>query len=421
MEGFHSAEGIKTFIKIIFICIFIFCAVIGNGSVIHVIRKFPKLQTTPNYFVFNLAVADLLFALTGMVMILITSVAGDWILGDVMCDVGGFLNSVFCSTSIWTLVLISSHRYFAVTKPVRAKFLYTRKRTSRLIFGIWVFAFAISSPPLFGWSRFAPGSNFCTVDGRDDMAYSIFLLLTDYVFPFLFLTGIYLRIFFVLKKHENAMKHHRNTSHHTDLKVESEIGETDVDIEIEAANTVEVVNGIFKNLENDDKMKQAENNGIDIEKQDENNTNNFETEIIRPVVTSPSKISLFRASTKRLRRNQITNKTATKKSIKRTSTRKKFFKEVKVTKMLLIVVCGFFLCWTPFLVAGVLYAFMTIPSDMKLLTIGIMFACLNSIINPIIYAVMNQSFRASFKMIARSFAEYFCCQRTKVVSVKPEK
>ena len=399
MESIDSAEGIQTIIKIILICIFILCAVIGNGSVIYVILKFPKLKTTPNYFVFNLAVADLLFALTGMVMILITSVAGNWILGDFMCKVGGFLNSVFCSTSIWTLVLISSHRYFAVAKPIRARFLYTKKRTKCFIISIWALSFAISSPPLVGWSRFAPGSNFCTVDGRDDMAYSILLLLADYFFPLLFLTVLYVRIFFVLRKHENAMKSHRNILPHPDLKAESEIGESDVNVEVDPTNNGEVVDGIFKNKENDE-IKQNENK------------NKFESEIIEPV-PNISKISLVRMSMKKM--NQINKKTM--KRTKSASTRRKFFKEKRVTKMLLIVVCGFFLCWTPFLFACVMYAFSTIPSDWKLLTIGIMFACLNSIINPIIYAVMNQSFRTSFKTIGRSFIEFVSCKRKKIVSV----
>ena len=193
-------------IKSVVICVFILCAVIGNGSVLYAIRRYPKLNTVPNLFVFNLAVADLLFSLTGMPMILVTTVSGRWILGDSMCDFGGLLNSVFCTTSIWTLVMISLHRYFAVAKPMLVKSMYTKRRTYAIIFGIWVFSFSVSMPPLFGWSRFAPGSNFCTVDGRKDMAYSIFLLLADYFFPFLFLTVLYLKIFFILRKHEKTMK-----------------------------------------------------------------------------------------------------------------------------------------------------------------------------------------------------------------------
>ena len=394
MKDLDTDEGIRVVIKVVFICIFIVAAIVGNGSVLYVIRKFPKLQTAPNYFVFNLAAADLLFALTGMVMILITSVSGDWILGDTMCDVGGLLNSIFCSTSIWTLVFISLHRYFAVTKPMRAKTMYTKKRTKVMIIGIWMFAFIISSPPLFGWSRFAKGTNFCTVDGRDDMAYSIFLLLTDYFFPFLFLTGIYLRIFFVLKKHETAMARHQNTSH-SELEAESEIGITDVKVDIETVDTKRYVERVFNNLSEE-------------KEQDENK---FETIITEPV--NISKIALVTPRLSSKKKNELTvhsSSTSPKKPVKRTksvSRRKKFFKEVKVTKMLLIVVCGFFLCWTPFLVAAVLYAFIVVPPQFKLLTIGIMFACLNSIINPIIYAVMNQNFRSSFKTIAKSLLNFF--------------
>ena len=104
------------------------------------------------------------------------------------------------------------------------KRVYTKRRTFMMIAGIWLFAFSISAPPLFGWSQFVAGTNFCTVDGRKNMSYSIFLLMTDYFFPFLFLSGLYLRIFFLLKKHENTMKRHKSVKPNPDLaEVESEI------------------------------------------------------------------------------------------------------------------------------------------------------------------------------------------------------
>lgn len=410
MEDTDADHGIKLIIKISFNCIFILASIIGNGSVLYVICKFPKLKTSPNFFVFNLAVADLLFSLTGMVMLLVTSVTGGWVLGDTMCNVGGLLNSVFCSTSIWTLVFISLHRFFAVVKPARAKTLYTKRRTKIMIAGIWAFAFGISSPPLFGWSRFAPGSNFCTVDGRDDMAYSILLLLTDYFFPFLFLTGLYFRIFMVLKKHESAMKIHRIRPQTSLEEVESEIGVTEIEVKIDNEK-----DGFRKNIEDIYK---------DVSPDEEKREKTFEmacpVNYSKEVLVTPRIPSKHSRNTMSSGSSKFSAIAALRKSVSRTKSSRtreqRLFREVKVTKMLLIVVCGFFSCWTPFLIASVLYAFNApLPSDLKLLTIGIMFACLNSIINPIIYAIMNQNFRAAFKETARSLVKRVCSKRKKNV------
>ena len=97
-------------IKSLLLIIFITSAVIGNICVLIAIKRSKKLKTLSNIFVFNLAIADLSFAITGMPMILVTTIAGEWILGGFVCDVGGLLNTLFTTASIWTMVMISINR-----------------------------------------------------------------------------------------------------------------------------------------------------------------------------------------------------------------------------------------------------------------------------------------------------------------------
>nr|AWO67322.1 GPCR16 [Clytia hemisphaerica] len=432
----NTIGNIEIILKSIVISIFILSGIIGNSSVIHAIRTYPKLRTVPNYFVFNLAVADLLFSLTGMVMILITTVSKGWVLGVKMCNFGGLLNSVFCTTSIWTLVMISLHRYFAVSKPMLVKRVYTKRRTLMMIVCIWIFAFLISVPPLFGWSQFVEGTNFCTVDGRKNMSYSIFLLMTDYFFPFLFLSGLYLRIFFVLKKHENTMKRHKSVKPIPDLaEVESEIMTADEapkspnlfssPSEIRAADTKRYFEALQNKAQTDGVVTNLnspvrESTETLVIRQNEENNNKIQRNGKRHISFCDDSNQKIGKSDSTKNPNGIIK--ATLKRTKTGSKRKKFFKEVKVTKMLLIVVCGFFLCWTPFLVAGVLYAFNAVPSDLKLLTIGIYFACLNSCLNPFIYGVMNTNFRYAFQTMARNFlaAVRACVNKDKITISKKD-
>merc|ERR1711962_1625765 len=128
-------------IKLIFLIIFITLGIVGNCTVIISIRKYRKLQTVPNFFVFNLAVADLLFSLLGMPMILITTVCDQWVLGDFLCKLNGLLNSTFCTTSIWTLVMIGVNRYLSVARPRDIRKIYTKRRTCVIIACVWVFSF----------------------------------------------------------------------------------------------------------------------------------------------------------------------------------------------------------------------------------------------------------------------------------------
>ena len=91
-----------------------------------------------------------------------------------------------------------------------------------------------------------------------------------------------------------------------------------------------------------------------------------------------------------------------------TNVKRNLFREVRITKMLFMVVFAFFICWTPFIIASILYALNAVSEELPLITLGIMIACLNSVINPIIYAAMNKNFRESFKQLL-NFADKCGC------------
>ena len=91
-----------------------------------------------------------------------------------------------------------------------------------------------------------------------------------------------------------------------------------------------------------------------------------------------------------------------------TNVKRNLFRELRITKMLFMVVFAFFICWTPFIIASILYALNAVSEELPLITLGIMIACLNSVINPVIYAAMNKNFRESFKQLL-NFADKYGC------------
>ena len=437
-------------VKSIFLCIFIALGIVGNCTVIVSIQKYQKLQTIPNFFVFNLAIADLLFSLTGMPMILVTTICGKWVLGDFICKLNGLLNSLFCTTSIWTLVMISVNRYLSVAKAHDIKKIYTVRKTYLIIGGVWIFSFLVSMPPLIGWSEFVPGSNFCTVNGKAGLSYGVLLIFMDYFFPLLLLAGLYLRIFVLLRKNKAAMVRARNVSilaspdntlddspsvtvdYNTDSDSvtfsdgkcsESKYKKIDRRIlallrkkhvnvgrnclkpknaEESPLNTLKNEDSVDDILQKEDKLifpkvdKQKLHCSVishQIVKTGNNNSRNT-SKVVR--ILSDKDESTVRRVRSLKRRKHI-------------STFKKFFNELDVTKMLLIVVLAFFLCWTTFMISSILYAFNAAPEKYRLLTFGIYIACLNSIINPLIYALMNRNFRHYFNALYRSIKKPCMC------------
>ena len=392
-------------IKSIFLIIFITTAVIGNLCVLIAIKTCKKLKTLSNIFVFNLAVTDLTFAITGMPMILVTTIAREWILGGFVCDVEGFLNTLFTTASIWTMVMISINRYFSVAKATNISKYYKRKRSYILISIVWMFSFVIAMPPLFGWSEFISGSNFCTINGKKDLSYSIYVLTMDYIVPMFLLCGLYSKIFLLLRKHDKVLKKSKRYQYVPPIDNILPIAHYSAEKEKcqSSRDLLEVSGSTIRKRSASIEIKTALVKGIANDKtQEHNNDNNAidEFKVQRKYslhcngqVTFPSTVKNGAPVIKIIQERGLRLKT--------------LIKEARVTKMLLIVVFSFFICWTPFIVASVLYSFELASSKFQLLTFGIMCGCLNSVINPIIYGAMNRNFRTAFKSMYESVKCFF--------------
>lgn len=403
-EADHSTAIIA--LKSTFLCMCIIVAFIGNVSVLYAIKTFSKLKTMPNYFVFNLAIADLLFCITGMPMILVTTLAEGWILGDFLCNASGFLNSLLCTVSIWTLAMISVNRYFAVAKARDIKKLYTKKRIFYIIGCVWLFSIVVSAPPLLGWSEFMSGSNFCTVNGKKHLSYAVILLSLDYILPLIVLSGLYMRIFFLLQKHERLMNQSQSNVAAGGSKDYNESSFTsDAD---SIASTQEY--SVKKDFSHKEKKILAEftqkNNNEKPEDKATIINSKVESLQIKPVqeeVNNKNSGSRKYKSVSIKDNHNVVSTSPVMRRKKKGTVIRRFFKEARVTKMLLIVVMAFFLCWTPFIIASAMYGLGVAPTSFQFLTLGIMLACLNSVINPIIYAVMNRNFRYAFQTMWRNF------------------
>ena len=91
---------------------------VGNGTVCLAVYRRHKLRTRTNMFIINLSCADIGVAVLCMPFSLVTCLRHGWVLGDALCKLNGFLNILFCLTSLLTLTAISVEKYFAICKPL---------------------------------------------------------------------------------------------------------------------------------------------------------------------------------------------------------------------------------------------------------------------------------------------------------------
>lgn len=106
-----------------------FLAITGNTLVILTYIHFKRIKTMTDIFLLNLALADLLFAIT--LPFWATSVMTEWTLGEQMCKAMYGIYKITFFSGMFLLTCISVDRYFSITKAVSAH----RCRSSATYYG----------------------------------------------------------------------------------------------------------------------------------------------------------------------------------------------------------------------------------------------------------------------------------------------
>ncbi|XP_019635254.1 PREDICTED: neuropeptide FF receptor 2-like [Branchiostoma belcheri] len=117
---------------------------IGNSIVCYVILKIPHMRNVTNYFVFNLAVSDMLSAIFCMPFTLVDHIIRGWPFGEVMCKVFPAMQIITVAASLFTLVAIAFDRFYAVVHPTTHTF--TSTVAARVIILVWAMAITLSIP-----------------------------------------------------------------------------------------------------------------------------------------------------------------------------------------------------------------------------------------------------------------------------------
>ena len=134
------------------LCFIMLLAIFGNVTLIVTILRKSILRTRTNLFILNLACADVGVAFLCMPFSIITCFSRDWIFGDSLCHLNGFMNILFECSSLFTLTAISIEKYFSIVKPMAR--VITTKRAWSMVAMTWIAALILASIPLTGFTEF---------------------------------------------------------------------------------------------------------------------------------------------------------------------------------------------------------------------------------------------------------------------------
>lgn len=123
------------------------CGVFGNLLVLYVIYSAPRMRTTTNYLLANLALGDLIISSLCIPFTYFSILYGYWPFGIILCYVVSPFNAIAVLVSAFSLIVLAIEKYIAILHPLTPRL--RKSRVGWIIGIIWVIASLIASPIAF--------------------------------------------------------------------------------------------------------------------------------------------------------------------------------------------------------------------------------------------------------------------------------
>ncbi|XP_068913873.1 G-protein coupled receptor 52 isoform X2 [Tenebrio molitor] len=207
MEIVFRLEGL-TQAGIIFIMAI--AIIVTNILIIATFLNFRGPQEVINCYLLSLAVADLLCGLLVVPLSVYPAVVNDWVYGDIVCRLVGYLEVTLWAVTVYTFMWISVDRYLAVRKPLRYETLQTKTRCQCWMAFTWISAAMLCCPPLLGFNqpKFDEDAYICMLDWGSMAAYSVTLGILVLGPSLITIVYTYTYIFNMLRKLKSGYPFH---------------------------------------------------------------------------------------------------------------------------------------------------------------------------------------------------------------------
>lgn len=120
--------------------------ILGNVVTCIIINKNKSMHTATNYYLFNLAISDLLLLISGMPL----DIYNMWIpyqypFSSAVCMSLGMVSETTANATVLTITSFTVERYIAICHPFRQQMM-DLSRAIKFIFAIWVVSFCLAIP-----------------------------------------------------------------------------------------------------------------------------------------------------------------------------------------------------------------------------------------------------------------------------------
>ena len=193
-----SVPAFPLHFRIIKLCLYVVIFVtslVANVLVCTVILRRRKMKTVTNYFILNLAVADLtLTCLCIPFDIPVQELHNSWPYGSLMCKILYPMQTFLLLASVYTLTAVSLTRRRAIVYPLKKQL--TKAGAKVVIAGVWLFAI-IPVTPYFHALKFNPVVKTCEEswdNSTTTKVYTTIIFAFQYILPFCIMFSAYFSI-----------------------------------------------------------------------------------------------------------------------------------------------------------------------------------------------------------------------------------
>ncbi|CAK9290680.1 unnamed protein product [Gordionus sp. m RMFG-2023] len=156
-EEYSETRNFERILSIVVPLIFgliVVIGLVGNSLVVCVVLRNRHFRSATNLLIGSLAVADLSFVLICVPFTGTQYALAQWPFSDLWCRCVQYMINVCAYASVYTLVSMSVVRYIVVVYPMKSMYLCTTRRTIKVILAVWVNSFLLNVPVFFIFHKY---------------------------------------------------------------------------------------------------------------------------------------------------------------------------------------------------------------------------------------------------------------------------
>ncbi|XP_072938880.1 pyrokinin-1 receptor-like [Epargyreus clarus] len=191
--------------------IIIITGVLGNISTCVVISRNRSMHTATNFYLFSLAISDLLLLICGLPLELYRLWNPlTYPLGEALCITLGLISETSANATVLTITAFTVERYIAICRPFMSHTMSKLSRAVRYIVVIWLCALGAAVPQAmqFGIVNYTDKGrkvSSCTVKGHGVQQVFVISSFVFFVLPMSLITVLYVLI--GIKLHTSRVLH----------------------------------------------------------------------------------------------------------------------------------------------------------------------------------------------------------------------